>query len=221
MTIFEQLTNYCDCIDKIDETDVEELVNLISMYTCWTAKPCETFLMESRKEVVTLPPCKDDCGVYIFTPFYYPYSEDSFSFTLIEQNGITETATAITDFYYSSVDENFRLDLPLPDCTCSPNCGCESTYKLLVTYDAGYEELPECLIPVFCSALEWIKEKNTCDCECEPCQITGAEGIIDGSKLEGTLKAYFLEMLTNQYKRQLSLISLCDRTRYTLWGFVV
>lgn len=223
MTILEQLKTYCDCIDGIEEADVEELIDLISVYTCWTSKPCETFLMGSRKEVVTLPRCMDDCDVFTFEPFYYPFSEESFSFTLIEQNGTTETATPITDFAYSAVDEAFRLKLGLPECKCKPVCGCESTYKLLVTYDAGYEELPECLIPVFCAGLQWIKEKNACECECIPCEddpIT-REPLVDGTTLKGQLQMYFLEMLTNQYKRQLSLISLCNNRHRTLWGFVV
>ncbi len=222
MTILKQLSDYCDCIDKIEETDVEELINLISVYTCWTSKPCETFLMGSRKEVVTLPNCLDDCGVYTFEPFYHPYSVESFTFTLVEQNGTTETATPVTDYIYT-IDDVFRLNLGLDKCGCKPNCGCESTFKLVVEYEAGYEELPDCLLPVFCEALKWIAEKNDCGCGCEPCEedpIT-REPLVDGTTLGGQLQIYMLEMLTNQYKRQLSLISLCDRGHNTLWGFVV
>lgn len=223
MTIYEQLSTYCDCLDEVSESDIEELIDLISVYTCWTSKPCETFLMGSRKEVIDLPSCMDDCSVFTFKPFYYPYSVESFSFTLIEQDGTTEVATPVTDYIYSSVDEAFRLDLDLPECKCTPKCGCEKTYKLLVEYEAGYEEIPECLLPVFCAALQWIKEKNTCDCECEPCEedpIT-REPLVDGTTIEGQLQIYFLEMLTKQYKRQISLISLCNTRNNTLWGFVV
>lgn len=221
MTIYEQLKAYCDCVDKVETSDIDELIDLISMYTCWTQKPCETFLMAERKEVITLPNCMDDCGVYIYTPFYQPFSEESFTFTLVEQNGITETATSITDYAYSAVDEAFRLNLGLPDCKCQPKCGCESTYKLLVTYEAGYEELPDCLIAVFCEALKHIVEKNDCDCNCEPCERDTETGVIDGTTLNGTLQVYFLDTLTEQYKRQLSLISLCGRRNPPLWGFVV
>jgi len=225
MSVIEQLTEYCDCL-KTDsprfERDVDELINLISVYTCWAQNPCDTFLMSERKQVVSVPPCLDDCDVFIFEPFYTPFDVDSFTFTLIEQNGTTETDTPITDFTYSAVDENFRLALGLPECECKPKCGCESTYKLLVTYNAGYEEIPECLLPIFCDALQYIIEKNACDCTCEVCDEADYTSTtsINYTTLEGNLKAYFLSVLTYQYRRALSLIALCENHNL-LWGLVV
>lgn len=221
--VFEQLKEKCNCID-VKDSDVDELINLISVFTCWTQKPCETLLTGERKEVVDLPSCICDCDTFIFEPFYRPFDPESFTFTMIEQNGATETVTTITDYTYSIVDENFRIELPLPDCKCKPKCGCESTYKLLVTYIAGYDEIPDCLLPLFCEGLQWIEEKNKCDCtDCQPCdQNYREDGRIDYSTLTGTLQDYFLQMLTKQYIRQLSLISLCDNARsMALWSVVV
>ncbi len=223
-TIVEQLTEYCDCVPAdVRERDVDELINLISTFTCWTQKPCETFLKGERKEVKDLPNCIRDCDVFTFDPFYAPFDKDSFTFTLIEQNGISESATEITDYVYSEVDGNFRLELPLPACECKPNCGCESKFKLLVTYVAGYELIPECLLPLMCEALNWINEKNSCDCEkCEPCDQTYREPIpIDYTTISGRLQEHFLTILTTQYFRQLSLISLCNRYKGQLWAVVV
>ena len=222
MGIYEQLKEYCNCVD-VKESDVDELINLISVFTCWTSKPCETFLLGERREVVELPNCLCDCSVFKFEPFYVPFDPDSFTFTLIEQNGTNETAIPIKDLHYSSVDGNFRLGLPLPNCECKPDCGCESEYKLLVEYNAGYERIPECLLPVFCEALVWVKDKNTCDCtECLPCDPTTneREGVINYASLNGRLQDYFLQVLVTQYHRQLSLMSLCNNKKY-LWGVVV
>lgn len=229
MTIYEQLTEYCDCLsESIDddsaaiftERDVDELINLISMYTCWMQKPCETFLKSERKEVVELPDCACECDVYEFEPFYAPFETDSFTFTLIEQNGLTETYTDISEFIYSEADEKFRMGLPLPDCKCSPRCGCKSKYKLMVTYVAGYELLPDCLLPLCCEALQWIHDRS--DCDCEDCQDCGDSVTheIDYATLTGRLQEHFLSVLTAQYFRQLSLISLCKR-RSDLWAVVV
>lgn len=219
--VYEQLKEQCSCTD-VKDSDVDELINLISVFTCWQQKPCETFIQMERSEVVELPKCACDCDIFTFTPFYSPFNSESFTFTMIEQNGTTETETAITDYAYSRVDNNFRLNLPLPDCDCHPECGCEKRYKLLVEYVAGYEELPQCLIPIMCEALQWIKQKNTCDCnECQPCdQNYREEGKIDYSTLTGSLQHYFLQILVKQYFRQLSLISLCHRQNH-LWGVVV
>lgn len=223
MTVFKQLSDYCDCL-KVKESDVNELINLISVKTCWASKEniCGTFLTGERTEVVELPNCVCDCDVFTFEPQFAPFEPDSFTFTVIEQEGITETSTEVTDFIYSAVDEVFRIQLPLPECGCSSSCGCEKKYKLLVTYIAGYELIPECLLPVFCEALQWIQIKNTCDCsECEPCNSDNTEvGEIDYSTLTGRLQDYFLETLSVQYERQLSFISVC-KWKSDLWAVVV
>ena len=219
-----QLTEYCDCQD-VEERDVDELIHLISTYTCWAQSPCETFLEGERREVKELPNCVcDDCFVYEFEPLYAPFDPDSFEFTLVEQNGINETLTTLSSFAYSEVDGNFKLELPLPNCKCKPRCGCESKYKLLVTYVAGYEEIPECLLPLMCEALYWISDKNKCACEdcgaCDPTKNTD-EGVINYASLDGRLQEHFLNVLTRQYFSQLSLISLCQGYKGELWGVIV
>lgn len=221
--IVKQLADFCDCLEEVKESDVYELIDLISVYTCWAQNPCDTFLKADRREVVDLPNCSGDCDVFEFEPFYTPFEFDSFTFTLIEQNGIDETATPIDTFNYSAVDGKFRIELPLPDCKCTPKCGCESTFKLLVEYTAGFETIPACLLPIFCAALDVIHEKNDCDCEeCEPCDRKYVEtpDELNYTRLDSRLKEYFLETLSVQYRRQLALISLC-RPPKRLWGFVV
>ena len=231
MTIIEQLTEYCDCLTRevdgeafpnFTERDVYELVNLISSYTCWAQHPCETFLQGERREVVDVPDCGCDCDIFEFEPFFFPFDPESFVFTLVEQNGITETHTPVSTYIYSEADEKFRLELPLPDCRCRPKCGCRSKYKLIVTYVAGYEEIPECLLPIFCEALQWVIDKNECDCEkCQDCENKYPDSNqIDYTSLTGRLQEHFLTVLTHQYFRQLSLISLCQ-ARHSLWGVVV
>lgn len=224
MTPFEQLEEYCSCQD-VNERDVDELINLISTYTCWAQSPCETFLQSERTEVRELPSCIcDKCFVYEFEPFFAPFDPDSFEFTLVEQNGITETYSVVSSYLYSEVDGKFRMELPLPDCKCKPRCGCESKYKLLVKYVAGYEGIPECLLPLMCEALYWIADKNKCQCEdCEACDPTKNtdEGVINYATIDGNLQSHFMTVLTKQYFNQLSLISLCTRYKGELWGVVV
>lgn len=221
--IIDQLKSYCDCVE-VNDRDVEELVELVSMATCWMQSPCETFLSAQRREVVELPECQCDCDIYEFAPFYHPFDVDSFTFTLVKQEGITEESYPITEFIYSEIDGAFKMKLPLPSCQCRSTCGCTPQYKLLVEYVAGYEELPDCLLPVFCEALQWVKEKNTCDCsECQACsnetELITAD-YENGATITDRLADYFIKSLTEQYKRELSLISLCDR-RNKIWGFVV
>lgn len=223
LTPTEQLTEYCDCID-VNERDVNELINLVSTYTCWAQSPCETFLKSERREVIDIPDCACDCDTFPFAPYYAPFDKDSFVFTLVERTGTDETLTVITDVHYSEVDETFYLNLPLPSCQCAPQCGCKTEYKLLVEYVAGYETIPECLLPLLCEALQWIIEKNKCDCEeCEQCSNKDYRNQpeIAYTSLTGRLQEHFLNVLTRQYFSQLALISLCRRYKGELWGIVV
>lgn len=223
MTIYEQLAAYCEC-EKVVESDVDHLIDLISMATCWTQRPCENFLMAERKEVIDLPDCLDECNIVSFMPFFTPFEESSFEFTLVKREGIEETYTSIHTYAWSEADETFRLQLPIPTCECQPcTCGCKPEYKLMVTYDAGYEELPECLLPVFCEALKYVHELRTCDCEvCSPCssEVIDTQDYASSYSIRDRLKDFFVVTLTRQYVRQLSLIALCDRSK-EIWAVVV
>lgn len=223
MSIYEQLADYCEC-EKVVEDDVAHLIDLISMATCWTQRPCETFLMAERKEAIDLPDCLCNCDIITFSPFFTPFEPESFRFTLVKSEGINETYTSISSFAWSEADDTFKLEVPIPRCECQPcTCGCKPSYKLMVTYDAGYEELPECLLPVFCEALRYVHELRTCDCErCDPCSAEeiDTQDYSNAISIRDRLKDYFVVTLTRQYIRQLSLIALCDRTK-EFWAVVV
>ena len=219
--IVDQLKSFCNCVDVIED-EVAELVNVISLATCWQQKPCETFLKSERTEVIELPSCLD-CPIE-FIPFYHPYDADSFTFSLVTVQGIEETITPITNFAYSEVSNVFRVDVGLTDCECRCACECEPEYKLLVKYTAGYEEIPDCLLPVFCNVLEVIHAKN--DCSCTDCGCDNdkyAEDNIEYAK--GDIVTVALEtdigkILVSQYMKQLRMISLC-KAAPDLWGFVI
>lgn len=224
-SIMEQLTSYCDCVEA-DENDVNELITMVSMITGWMSKPCEDFLKGERREVIELPSCLD-CPME-YSPFYHPYDVDSFTFTLVKIDGIEETSTPITSYTYSEVDEVFRIDVGLPSCKCAGNvCGCAPKYKLLVTYNAGYDTIPDCLLPVFCNLLEVIHAKRSCDCSCDVCENT--YGSADQQPVvkykSGDVVTVFLEndlgkVLVEQYKNQLAMLNLYKMPS-VFWGDVV
>lgn len=217
--IIEQLKSYCNCID-IDEEEVLHLIELISMATCWTHEPCcETFLFSSRREVIELPSCNDKCNVIAFEPYYKPFETDSFTFTLIEQKGIEEKSTSI-EGAYSEVDGNFKLNLSaIKDCHCKTQCGCETTYKLLVTYDAGYITLPDCIVPVMCEALKYLHNDGGC-ASCNTDYEAESVYVGDGATINDRLDDYFGRVLFRQHVRELGLISLCEKTD-DIWGIIV
>lgn len=204
--INEQIITYCNCTDGVEERDIEEMLELVSQMTCWDT----TFLMSDRREIVNVTNVQ---GIYEFRPFYHPYDKDTFTFTLVEQNGLEEVKTDI-EYVYSEVDECFKIDFGV-DCNRCP----ASKQKLVVTYNAGYEEIPDFLLPVFCNILNVIKAKNTCDCEkdcgCDENNVQYAKGDVVTVALETKIG----EILQNQYLKELSRISLCEKN--DIWGLVV
>lgn len=228
--IYEQLKNKCNCTQDISDNDIDELINLVSMATCWTSSPCETFLIGDRKEILDLPDCKDACGVFEYRPFYSPFNKESFTFKVIVQEGAKEDVIELENVFYSEIDECFKLELPIKDCKCddffkhtclcNTKCGCDVKYKLLVEYEAGFNELPECLIPVFCGMLDLVHKRRQCDCSCETCGDDNYENKLDfgsyttGDVITPTLVSEFSDILSKQYKDQLSLISLCRDERF-------
>lgn len=216
--IVSQITEYCSCQD-IDDKDVMEAIDIVSMYAGWTNKSCETFLAEERKEVIELPPCIS-C-VWEFKPYYFPFDADSFTFKFVTQKGLEETVEDV-DFVYSEVDDLFRLQLPNNcKCGCECKCECKPTYKLVVTYVAGYETIPDCLLPVFCELVRIIHEKNLCckdSCGCSSDEETTYSQ--DDEELTKTLAQTMKDILVEQYKRQLGTISLY-RYQPEVWGAVL
>lgn len=224
--IYEQLSDFCgcDCSKDTTEQNVDELIHLVSNMTCWVGEgTCDTFLMGDRKEVIDLPSHPDKCFVYEYKPFYKPFVPCTMELKLVEIDGIKETVTELTedDFTYSEIDNLFRIKLPYAEnckCKCRDLCSCDKSYKLVATYDAGYEEIPECLLPVFCQMLDLIDRKN--ECGCNNCNACKDEPNTDnnpnygeytvGDALTFAIVNEFGPLLTQQYKRELGLISLCE-----------
>ena len=245
MTIVEQLTTYCDCTN-VTERDVDELIHIISQMTCWNSNApkynvglCDTFLNGPRKEILDLPNCLPKCPAFYFRPFYYPFDMETFIFKVAQVSGVTETTFDIENVTWVESKGAFGIDLTglIPSCQCHNPCQeCKDEFKLIVEYDAGYEEIPECILPVLCNLLNVIEAKNNCDCDdCQACStqqttvnpVTGqvtasiqtikyASGDITTVQLETELA----KMLVRNYRNQIGLISLCSAPK-ELWGSVV
>lgn len=218
MEILDQLTEYCSCV-KVDEQDVTELIHLISSVTGWSKDTCDTFLTGLRTEIIDLPDCMD-CP-YEFEPYYHPYDPESFSFKLVTIDEMSETYTDL-EYGYIPSKGVFRVDTTLPKCHCTcRKCGCKTEYKLLVQYTAGYEEIPDCLLPVMCNLLDVIQKKNECDCGCGCETAEKAEDIeyATGDVVTVQIETDLGKMLVADYKRELGKMSLLKRHKFV--GVVV
>ena len=161
--VAKQIKENCDCfIDRSDEeleVMADELINLISLFTCWTLEPCETLLSSLRTERLHVP-CINDCldDHYLrFRPYYqFGIDSDSISITVLRQQGVNTVREELdaSEFGITDVKGYFEFIIDIESfakrCACS--CSNEEIY-LEINYDAGFDELPKCLFPEVCDVL--------------------------------------------------------------------
>lgn len=231
--IIEQLEDYCDCLpkklkDEVLEKNLQQLIHLISNITCWSNSECETFLNSERIEIVELPSfdfCSCDGGILEFNPWYTQIDPESFEVTLVRLQGIEEEVIEIDKAHYQFSELFQILKIDVSNYIESLKCaGCPPDYRMIVKYNAGYELLPECLLPLFCDLLHVLFDMNKCDCSsCQTCKKgdDGAEGYIEfNDEVSPKLDEYLQTLIKNGYKRTLGLISLCGRET-DAWSVIV
>lgn len=238
--IIEQLLDFCECIKDFDreknrttlERNVAELIRLISIQTCWTQYPCETFLNSSRTEFIDvrdIKRCSCEGGIVEFTPFYYPFNPLSFEVYLIKIDGVNEEIIEIDSDDIGYIESLGLLRVDLVEYVRYDKCSCKSKYRLKIVYDAGFDEIPECLLKLFCDLLHIIYAKNDCTCDhCQACQPSSTDTMItyddnDQESISPRIETYLNTVLYNSYIDQLALISICGRRNSDsgIWGFVV
>lgn len=237
--IIDQLTTFCDCVpqeafeeDNRDKLlrNVEELIFLVSILTCWTNEPCETFLNSERQEVIDIPdfdPCSCECdvGVTAFKPYYYKSIDvNSFEVFVVNTSGLQEEIERVDAGYYaySELSKALKVDVRpyVEKSRCNP---CDDDYKLLIKYNAGYDLIPDCLLQLFCDLLHVIYNKNNCDCStCQACKDgdDNEPNIVFDDETSETLDDYLHKLVESAYKKQIGLISLCQKC-CGIWGVVI
>ena len=224
MSVYEQIKEYCKCEESITNADIDEAINLASLLTCWADASGSTFLRSERQEYTEIHTTKNGNikDILTFKPRYKNFDTDSFvfqieifnktsfekeSFTIAEENIIFDE---LTDTFYIKT-----VDYKEPVIYCG-GCKEEIVYRLIVNYVAGYELLPEYLLPVFCDLVEIVHAKNICVCpNCESCNNSnGREGqtiiYADGDVVTVQLKETLGATLVNTYIKQLEMISICE-----------
>lgn len=236
--VINQLKDNCDCLPKMTENEfianVDQMIYIISLMTCWVKDKCDTFLNSPRKETLDLSciePCNCDGTILDFKPFYRPFQPETFEVYVVTMNGLHETVEKIPEdkIFYSDFFQKLRIDLNGYAEICDMDiCGCPGEQKLVVNYDAGYEQLPDCLIPVFCRVLSTFAEANDCECEtCTTCQIDSKD-IVEVKEVTGfdkqdwaslSFDRFTKKLLSTAFRKQLGLISLCPGRR-NIWGLI-
>lgn len=234
--IAEQLKENCPCASKtwrdqaLFQRVVEDLINLVSIATCWQQKPCETFLLSEREEYFDLgdyAACGCDAGMITIEPFYHPIELGSIKITLLELEGtkVTEYELTEDDFVYNAAWGN-TIKVNVGSYVRNGDCCCPLQYKLRVTYYAGYSQIPDCLLPIFCGLLQTVYDKNNCTCgKCDACKAQyDADTEIEypeDDTISKLIDNYYNSVVLAAFKKQLGLISICRQPQeFSVWGVV-
>lgn len=235
--IVEQLGNECRCLKDINRDSdlfayvVKDMINLVSQLTCWQQNPCETFLLEEREEFFDIgdyEQCGCNAGIVEIEPFYSPIEPGSMKITLLELNGTEVREIDLPDsaFFYNVAWGN-TVKINIKEYIRNGECCCPLQYKLRATYYAGYSDIPDCLLPLFCGLLHVVYDKNNCECStCAACAST--EDVVvtaeynGGDNISKLIDNYYTNIVLVAFKKQLGLISLCRaRLENQVWGVTV
>lgn len=230
--IIEQLKTNCDCISENEwedsklEANITEFLDLISTMTCWKTKSCENLLLTERTEIFDIDDLVYKCGEcdngLVIKQLYFDLIQpDSITVKIIVREGIQIKEIEIPEELYTFNPYTGEIYIDLSDyLPLSGECSCEKILKLIVTYDAGYETLPECLFPILCDFLDYVIDMNKCTCGgCSTCEsdstqdVVIVEGETDNEEFI-PVKLQIRNLITTNYMRQLEFISLCGDRAY-------
>lgn len=237
--IISQLRDNCDCISENEwsntklEQNISEFLDLISTMTCWKTKACETLLMSEREEIFDIESLKFECGVcdsglVTKTLYFDLIQEESVKVKILIKSGIKIEIIELDDELYAFNPYTNEIYVDLSDYVFDDECTCEKIIKMIVTYDAGYEILPECLFPILCDFLDYVFDMNKCTCgACTTCEsdstqdVVIVEGETDNSEFI-SIKLQIRNIIASNYMRQLEFISLCGNSKaYMPFGGLV
>lgn len=226
LTIYDQLKDYCNCLRVNDvqsldfNKNIDLLIDLISSLTCWKNNPCETFLSSDREEVFDvgmIHSCYCDNNLLILELRYKEIKKETITVKLQIREGIkfTEIEVSPDDFDFNVYENKLYIDLS--NYSGIDPCNCINLHKVIIQYVAGYNLIPECLLPVFCDYLQYVIQMNRCDCNCVQCE----EKVENEEPVEpDTVSEYIQNSIFVSYARQLETISIC-KSKIEFRGLVV
>lgn len=240
MQLVERLRQTCSCVncedDSVLQSYLSRFISILSRSLCWVDGQCGSFLKSLRREIIPVDGLQF-CGctaIMEVKPFYYKQLDyETLSITIQQRKGIKLINDTIDpDMYSIDLDGTLLIDLTKwlsPCCKCVNPCECETTYKLILEYEAGYtsETLPECVLDAFCHLLNiFIAYNNKCgsldDCSNLDNLAVGAvlkqksvdyivrEWVID----ETDFNRVSVKLLNKWYLNTISALSLCQRSDF-------
>lgn len=234
--VTEELKKHCQCFDCNDGADIqqymEKFLRVLATMFCWADNSCATILKSEREEIVPMT-SYDICACkafYEFRPYYYKgFDPSTVTLYLHTRQGMSRDIKELPreKWSWDGIDESIVVDMSdvvNPCCKCDTSCDCETTYKLVARYEAGYtaSTLPLCVYDAMCHFLSvFIAYQNNCGSldDCAKMDRLAVGSVLKSKSVDYLIRTwdtdknsleYIYTKLINRWSLQaLSIISLC------------
>lgn len=171
------------------------VLRLFSLVTCWTDSTTDLFLMQTRKQQTTVKQlcgCRRDCcncdddQIVIPLEFAPLYDDEGCMYVSgmisVVINGKVHRQEITPEYLYEHTDpytnKLYIMREDFPDILLWNNkccCLCRRNCTITLEYNAGYETLPEGLLPLICPLLTKIDSAKVglSDCAAAMTQVVG------------------------------------------------
>ena len=245
--ITERIQEHCQCFDCDDgatiQTYIKPFLNVLARLFCWVDGECDTILRATRQEIIPVTEY-EICGcdaMFEFKPYYWKgFDPSTLKVYMHTKNGLKRDIYELetSDYDYDPIDGTIIVNMTdelSPCCRCTCECGCETQYKLVVTYEAGYtaDTLPDCVLDALCHFLNiFIAYQNDCGSldDCSKMDRLAVGSVLASKSVdylirtwtidEGSIDRIYMKLIYRWSFETLSSLSLCRTNNSQSFVFI-
>lgn len=238
MKITQKLQDRCGCFDCDDgatmQRYMESFLRVLARLFCWTDGECDTILRAQRHEVIEVKDfdiCGCDAMVEIKPYYFKGFDPTTLKVYMHKRQGLNREEYEITPdkYNWSFVDGTILINVTdelSPCCRCYDPCSCESEYKIILDYEAGYtsNNLPDCIFEAMCHFMSiFVAYQNQCGTldECANMDRLAVGAVLEQKSVDYIVRKWtvdktsldiiYVKLINTWALKTLSSLSLCKK----------
>lgn len=238
MKITQKLQDRCGCFDCDDgatmQRYMESFLRVLARLFCWTDGECDTILRARRHEVIEVKDfdiCGCDATVEIKPYYFKGFDPSTLKVYMHKRKGLEREEYEITPdkYNWSFVDGTILINVTeelSPCCRCCDPCSCETEYKIILDYEAGYTSasLPDCIFEAMCHFMSiFVAYQNKCGTldECANMDRLAVGAVLEQKSVDyivrkwtvdkTSLDTIYVKLINTWALKTLSSLSLCKK----------
>ena len=238
MKITQKLQDRCGCFDCDDgatmQRYMESFLRVLARLFCWTDGECDTILRARRHEVIEVKDfdiCGCDAMVEIKPYYFKGFDPSTLKVYMHKRKDLEREEYEITPdkYNWSFVDGTILINVTeelSPCCRCCDPCSCETEYKIILDYEAGYTSasLPDCIFEAMCHFMNiFVAYQNNCGSldECANMDRLAVGAVLEQKSVDyivrkwtvdkTSLETVYVKLINTWALKTLSSLSLCKK----------